>query len=151
MCNSVIDIGIWFFQKAKLQNSDISITRLLIMAYLAQGWHLERFGYRLFNDRIEAWSWGPVAPELYHAVVRQGPNVTGFTTGAGTEISADKIAHLDVMWDLYGSKSTSYLTALARDHKQIWFLALKARGQFTPIGPHELRDNFAAYRALHQA
>ncbi|GLZ39260.1 type II toxin-antitoxin system antitoxin SocA domain-containing protein [Actinokineospora sp. NBRC 105648] len=39
--------------------------KLQKLLYYAQGWHLGLFGEPLFPDRIEAWTAGPVVPEVY--------------------------------------------------------------------------------------
>src|SRR5260370_345624 len=38
------------------------------LLYLAQGWTLGLSGDRLFPDLIEAWEYGPVVPDIYHAL-----------------------------------------------------------------------------------
>jgi uncharacterized phage-associated protein len=50
------------------QNEEDTITNLKLnkLLYFAQGHHLAKTGGRLFADDIEAWPYGPVAPEVYH-------------------------------------------------------------------------------------
>ena len=36
------------------------------LLYFAQGQHLARTGTPLFPDKIEAWQYGPVVPDIYH-------------------------------------------------------------------------------------
>jgi len=44
----------------------ISNLKLQKLVYYAQGFHLALFNEPLFNEPIEAWTHGPVVPELYH-------------------------------------------------------------------------------------
>jgi uncharacterized phage-associated protein len=46
--------------------------RLQKLLYYAQGWSLAYWGRPLFNDRIEAWTNGPVVPEVYQAFKGRG-------------------------------------------------------------------------------
>lgn len=39
--------------------------RLHKLLYYCQGWHLAWYGRPLFDDRIEAWKYGPVVPAVY--------------------------------------------------------------------------------------
>jgi uncharacterized phage-associated protein len=36
------------------------------LLYYLQGYHLAFFNKRFFNSTIEAWTYGPVLPEVYH-------------------------------------------------------------------------------------
>lgn len=50
--------------------------------YVAQMLHMGRTGRPLFNDRFEAWEYGPVVPALYrHAKVFKNKPVTSLSAG----------------------------------------------------------------------
>ncbi|VAW76025.1 possible prophage ps3 protein01-like protein [hydrothermal vent metagenome] len=44
----------------------ISNLKLQKLIYYAQGFHLAIYGEPLFSESIEAWTHGPVSPDLYH-------------------------------------------------------------------------------------
>lgn len=44
----------------------ISNLKLQKMLYYLQGYHLAFFGEKLFENNLEAWTYGPVVPEVYH-------------------------------------------------------------------------------------
>ena len=46
--------------------------QLVKLAYIAHGFHLAIFGGKLFQEQIQAWKYGPVIPDLYHATKRFG-------------------------------------------------------------------------------
>lgn len=50
----------------------ISNLKLQKLMYYAQGFHLALFGKKLFPNDIEAWTHGPVVPELYHKYKEYG-------------------------------------------------------------------------------
>ena len=49
------------------QGEPMTNLRLQQLLYLAQGWHLARYGKPLFEEEIKAWPCGPVVPEVYEA------------------------------------------------------------------------------------
>lgn len=50
----------------------ISNLKLQKLVYYAQGFHLALFNEPLFDESIEAWTHGPVIPELYHSYKHRG-------------------------------------------------------------------------------
>ena len=46
--------------------------QVLKLAYISHGYMLAITGRPLFDDRIEAWDYGPVIPNLYHAIKIHG-------------------------------------------------------------------------------
>ncbi|MGZ5135866.1 MAG: Panacea domain-containing protein, partial [Flavitalea sp.] len=44
----------------------ISNLKLQKLLYYMQGYHLAFFGDKLFEDNLEAWTYGPVVPDVYH-------------------------------------------------------------------------------------
>lgn len=50
------------------ESSRYAITPLKLqkLVYYAQGYHLALTGEPLFEERLEAWEHGPVAPDIYH-------------------------------------------------------------------------------------
>ncbi|MEO0985244.1 MAG: type II toxin-antitoxin system antitoxin SocA domain-containing protein [Cyanobacteria bacterium J06639_14] len=53
----------------------ISNLKLQKLVYYAQGFHLAIHDEPLFPESIEAWTHGPVVPELYHAYKEYGSGV----------------------------------------------------------------------------
>lgn len=56
----------YFLAQAKKERRNLSHLKLQKLVYIAYGWCWEILGRRLFKDRIEAWRYGPVVPDLYH-------------------------------------------------------------------------------------
>ena len=62
------DVARYFLSLSDEEAGDtISNLKLQKLLYYAQGFHLAVFGSPVFNDRIEAWTHGPVVPDSYHA------------------------------------------------------------------------------------
>jgi uncharacterized phage-associated protein len=66
----------YFINKAN-KEGDINFTpmKLLKLLYIAHGWNLAIFDKPLIDEPIEAWSYGPVVPAVYHAVKHFGLKV----------------------------------------------------------------------------
>lgn len=58
----------WFVDWANAEDAELSNLKLQKLQYYAQGHHLAVYGQPLFADKIQAWSYGPVVPEVYHPV-----------------------------------------------------------------------------------
>ena len=52
---------------AKVRGQQLTPMQLVKLTYIAHGWSLGLRGRDLFRNRIEAWQYGPVIPDLYHA------------------------------------------------------------------------------------
>lgn len=63
-----IDIANFYIQLAN-SLSDNSVDNLKInkLLYYAQGFSLAKLGAPIFEDDIQAWDYGPVIPDVYHA------------------------------------------------------------------------------------
>ncbi len=64
---SALDVANYFLASSQEEAGDlISNLKLQKLVYYAQGFHLAVHDGPLFDERIEAWTHGPVVPELYH-------------------------------------------------------------------------------------
>ena len=63
---NVFDVADFFIQIAN-QSEDDQMTNLKLnkLLYYAQGVYLARTGRPLFDENIEAWTFGPVIPNIY--------------------------------------------------------------------------------------
>jgi len=64
---TVFDVAHAFLQiDAENDGDGISNLKLQKLIYYAQGFYLALFNTPLFDDEIEAWTHGPVTPDVYH-------------------------------------------------------------------------------------
>ncbi|GAA6618466.1 Panacea domain-containing protein [Scytonema sp. NUACC26] len=62
------DVAKYFLAQTDEEAGDlISNLKLQKLVYYAQGFHLALYDEPLFTEPIEAWTHGPVVPEVYHA------------------------------------------------------------------------------------
>ncbi|MGA0540298.1 Panacea domain-containing protein, partial [Neotabrizicola sp. VNH66] len=91
----------WFVTSAQREGRTLSIMSLLKLTYIAHGWHLETQNEPLFGNRIEAWQYGPVIPDVYNDFRRQGVAVTG-TVNTVPKCAFDPVDEslLDQVWNI---------------------------------------------------
>ena len=93
-----------------LQDEDagdlISNMKLQKLVYYAQGCHLALYDEPLFEDRIEAWLYGPVVPNLYREYKEYGsdpiPNPENMDF---SKFNDEEKEFLDEVYDVYGQFS----------------------------------------------
>lgn len=70
---NLLDVANCFLHLDSANDGDgISNLKLQKLAYYAQGFYAALFGKPLFNESIEAWTHGPVVPDLYHVYKEHG-------------------------------------------------------------------------------
>ena len=71
-----------FLDLANASGKTISPMKLQKLVYFAHGWFLALVGQPLIDERIQAWQFGPVIPDLYH-------EFKGFGNGAISSFASD--------------------------------------------------------------
>ena len=64
-----------FVKKSQKAGRVLTIMPLLKFVYFAHGWTLGYTGKPLIKDKVEAWTLGPVIPEVYHSFRSQGVTI----------------------------------------------------------------------------
>lgn len=99
----------------KLGNKDhiaVSQMKLLKLTYIAHGIHLGLTGQPLFYNRIEAWKFGPVIPDLYHItkVFRSFPiDIRLLDIHSNKELSNKYKELIKAIWDGYKTNTAQEL------------------------------------------
>ena len=101
---------------AKAQGKSLTPMQLVKLTYIAHGWSLGLRGRDLFANRIEAWQYGPVIPDLYHATKSYGRSpipLSAIGEVNDVAVSRDDYAFLADVFNKYGHLdgiALSYLT-----------------------------------------
>jgi len=118
------DIATYFLKLAEIEGSSIKTMKLLKLAYIAHGYHLGFFEYPLFKNRIEAWKYGPVIPDLYRVIRRFGSkfSVDIDTTDlySENELSKEDREFLEIIWSYYKKYNGFELSALTHKENTPW-------------------------------
>lgn len=150
MMHRAVAIANSFWDIAQAAGQPVDPMKIQKLVYFAHGWHLG-FGQGALSDKnAEAWRWGPVFPDLYHAVKRWGSgsirtpiHVVDFD---GTELgwNAPRMSEQDVfgcklvqrVWEVYWKMSGPALSQLTHEEggpwHQIWSQVPGIRGMVIP-------------------
>jgi len=130
-------IANWFVTRARRDDKNLSIMSLLKITYIAHGWFLEMRNTPLFSNRIEAWQYGPVIPDVYNAFRKQGINAFGTVPILPIKILDEDENLLEQIFNSYGNLTPFQLSDLTHVAGGPWDIATKTGGYYAPI-PNEL-------------
>lgn len=136
----------WFVTRAQREGRTLSIMSLLKLTYIAHGWHLEMQNAPLFSNRIEAWQYGPVIPDVYSAFRGQGINVSGTVNVPQCAFDAADVSLLEQVWTIYGSLSPFKLSDLTHVPGGPWDIATKTGGNYARIPDELIQQHYALLR-----
>lgn len=124
---TVKDIAKYFLTLSDPKIGDlISNLKLQKLCYYAQGFHLAIYGTKIFPEKIEAWTHGPVIRELYQAYKKYGEGAIPAPERFDISIY-DKQAQelLDEVYSVYGQYSAWKLRNMTHEEPP-WIEAKKS-------------------------
>ncbi|MCK9490728.1 MAG: DUF4065 domain-containing protein [Sulfurimonas sp.] len=102
---SVYDVAKYILE----QQGVMTAMKLQKLVYYSQVWSLVWDEEELFNENIEAWANGPVAPELY-AIHRGLYNLDGIKEGNISNITLNQKETIEIVLKTYGKKTSQWLS-----------------------------------------
>ena len=132
-------IANWFIEKAKEENKKLYKTTVLKLAYIAHGYCLALYGKPLFEDKIEAWKFGPVILDLYFKFDKQNKNKFEADMIKNTSCVNDKESEiiLKEVWKKYKGNSAKELSEKTHEKGTPWTNTVLLKGLYNVI-PNEL-------------
>lgn len=112
----VLSVADALLRIAKKKGQALTPMQLVKLTYIAHGWSLAIRNKDLFRNRIEAWKYGPVIPDLYQVTKHHGRNPMPLDLIGGDEdfpVQEDDKKFLEEIFDAYGHLDgirLSYLT-----------------------------------------
>ncbi|MGV0161034.1 Panacea domain-containing protein [Mycobacterium colombiense] len=103
---SATTIAKWFVDWANSDDAELSNLKLQKLLYYAQGHYLADNDRPLFRDDIQAWSHGPVVPDVYHAFKGFGAGPISLQDDDPFEwddVDSATSQFLAKVWNTYGS------------------------------------------------
>lgn len=148
------DIANWFVRHARQHDSrSLTIMALLKLVYIAHGWHLEMYNEPLFQNRIEAWPYGPVVPDVYRAFRGQGVKVKKEVARGwspidwfGEDLSEEEEELLKRIYDIYGRRSGTVLSDLTHIPQGPWDITVRGAGYYSKIEDDVIRRHYLLKR-----
>lgn len=110
-------IANWFLANIDRAAGDL-ITHLKLqkLVYYAQAWSLASRGVPLFNEDIQAWAHGPVAPSVFRAFRAYGMDPIPAPAQV-PKLDPETVELLDEILDVYGEHSARKLEKLTHREK----------------------------------
>jgi len=122
-----LQVAQYLIDKAAEDKNTLTPMQLLKLVYMCHGWMLGIHSRPLIKDRVEAWRYGPVIPDLYHSIkhYRDKPvqKLGGFWNKAkfdADEFDPDEKSIMDQVYDLYGKYTGIQLSALTHQSGTPW-------------------------------
>ena len=119
-----LDIGRYLLQLANSEEEPELLTpmRLQKLLYYVQGWQLAETGAPMFSDRIEAWTHGPVMPEVFQEFKKYGGGMIPAEEAAGKNLDDAQQDFVRAVWNAYKPFSAFALSQMTHDEAP-WRLA----------------------------
>ena len=105
--------------------NDLTNLKLQKLLYYAQVEHFKKFGKPLFKEKIEAWQYGPVVPDVYEELRHCGAYVItelDTDTSAANKIKPEEAEFLDKFWEKYSDFSAWKLVKETHKPNSAWFI-----------------------------
>lgn len=140
-------IANWFVRRAQADGRKLSIMQLLKLVYISHGWHLDAFSYPLFHNRIEAWKFGPVIPDVYRSFRAKDDIIASQISGLPEpDLAAETSELLDYVYGAYGSIPAFKLSDMTHEPGTPWHRAYHTFGLFAPIQDDEIKAHYSHLR-----
>jgi uncharacterized phage-associated protein len=97
------------------EREGVTNLKLQKVLYFAQAYFLAKLGRPLFDDRIEAWKYGPVIPSVYRKYRENGSNPIILAEDKSTIEAEDKEV-LNKIWNTFGEYSARKLVDITHAH-----------------------------------
>ena len=126
----IANFFLWRADEEDIKN--ITLLKLIKLVYFAYGWYLAVYNKKLFNEKIEAWRYGPVIPSIYHEFKEFGNDpvcryAVEFTPETGEfdypiidKNDEEAIQVLEAVWNVYKERNGTELSRVTHDFQSPW-------------------------------
>lgn len=106
---------------AKREGDALTPMKLMKLVYIAHGWSLALLRRDLFRNRIEAWQYGPVIPDLYHATkIYGGSEIPLSQIDDVSNVDDEVKSLLEDVYTKYGERNAVSLSNLTHQVGTPW-------------------------------
>lgn len=125
--------------------------QLLKLVYLCHGWMLAVYNKRLIMDRIEAWQYGPVIPQLYHLYkVFGADNIEGKGIDHSDDLEDNSYKELiETVLKIYKNHSAVQLSSMTHTDGSPWDVTVRKYGIGAVIDNELIRQYYTNYIMEH--
>ena len=129
-------IANYFLDKADEDSISLSPMKIIKLVYIAHGWYLALTDEPLIKDYVEAWTYGPVIPDLYHefkqfgsdpiqgrAFERIEPSIYAGENSLELPFSTEQF--LNRIWDIYKEYTALQLSSATHQPDTPWYITMQ--------------------------
>lgn len=151
MAHNSINIANQFLLLAKREGRKISPMMLQKLVYCAHGWNLAIYIEPLITEKVEAWSYGPVIPSIYHAFKVFGSAPIEPDIVLRESLQPSDNVHIDPMteellkkvWEVYGQYTAIQLSNMTHQKDTPWYNTWRSGiSRHTPIDNELIKSHF---------
>lgn len=126
----------------ELSGETLTPLQLLKLVYISHGWSFPINNGALIQERIEAWQYGPVVPNLYHAIkgFRAEPVRNPIADG-DVNLNPAENALVEAVYNTYGHYSGGQLSAMTHQPGTPWAIAWE-RGKNSEITNEMIAEHY---------
>ena len=125
---SAIQIADIFIRKyIEDKKCPIDIITLQKLVYLAYGWCWALLRKQLFEDKIEAWKYGPVIPNVWDAFEWRGFSISEPYYNNQKEFKEDVVEVLDTIYKVYIKEESAKMIAITHASGTPWSLVSNSK------------------------
>ena len=136
-----------FLRLAAERGVALTPLQLMKLVYIAHGWMLGLYQRPLIKNRIEAWKYGPVIPDLYSLTKKFG---SGAVTGELRPWFSSQASELDLqekhlvgeVYGVYGDLSGLQLSALTHRTGTPWQITYRPESWAVPISNDLIAEHY---------
>ena len=128
---------------AKQDNKHLTPLKLIQLLYIAHGFRLGRDNVPLFSNKIEAWKYGPIIPDLYRSTKKFGHKGIPFDLIGDTSVVSPEVRNfLEEVYNVYGHLSEVTLSSLTHQVGSPWDLIYDLYGQGEEIPDETIKKYY---------
>lgn len=142
--NNCFDIAKKFIELSNKDSIPMSPMKLLKLTYIAHGYYLAFTDKPLFENKIEAWKYGPVIPDLYHIIKRVDFSNNDFKfieMYSQNNLSKEDSKFIETVWGAYNRFDGSQLSSKTHEKDTPWYKTYNGQS-FTQINNELIKEYY---------
>lgn len=142
--HTAIEAANAFIKLARRDGKKLTNMQLQKLVYIAHGFFLALLNDALFDDKIEAWDFGPVIPNLYHKLKKYGAGEVTNLIDTENQIEPDgpEMKIIENVWESYNQFSGEELSAMTHAEGTPWSAVWEKGQRHTEIPNHSIRTHY---------
>ena len=140
----------YLIEKSLDNESEVTPLQLMKLLFFSHAWMLAIFDRPLFKQTFKVWKYGPVVPEIYHALKQYGKTpvsaAISLDGAAQVDFDSEETAVLNKVFDEYSHIDGWVLSGLTHIPEGPWFTARLEKGIGSTISNKSIQAYYAQRR-----